>query len=36
MLITFNTGSKGYILSRGKNNLSATELSTSLGKLIAQ
>lgn len=36
MLITFDTGSNGYILSRGKNNLSATELSTSLGKLIAQ
>jgi hypothetical protein len=36
MLITFDTGSNGFILSRGKNNLSATELSTSLGKLIAQ
>ena len=36
MLITFDTGSNGFILSRGKNNLSGTELSTSLGKLIAQ
>ena len=36
MLITFDTGSNGYILSRGKDNLSGTELSTSLGKLIAQ
>ena len=36
MLITFDTGSNGFILSRGKNNLSATELSTSLGRLIAQ
>ena len=36
MLIIFDTGSNGFILSRGKNNLSATELSTSLGKLIAQ
>ena len=36
MLIMFDTGSNGFILSRGKNNLSGTELSTSLGKLIAQ
>ena len=36
MLITFDTGSNGFILSRGKNNLSGTELSTSLSKLIAQ
>lgn len=36
MLITFDTGSNGFILSRGKNNLSGTELSTSLGKLISQ
>ena len=36
MLITFDTGSSGFILSRGSTNLSATELSTSLGKLIAQ
>lgn len=36
MIITFDTGSNGFILSRGKNNLSGTELSTSLGKLIAQ
>lgn len=36
VLITFDTGSNGFILSRGKNNLSGTELSTSLGKLIAQ
>lgn len=36
MLITFNTYSNGFILSRGKDNLSDTELSTSLGKLIAQ
>lgn len=36
MLITFDTGSNGFILSRGKNNLSGTDLSTSLGKLIAQ
>lgn len=36
MLITFDTGSNGFILSRGKNNLSGTELSTSLCKLIAQ
>lgn len=36
MIITFDTGSNGFILSRGKDNLSGTELSTSLGKLIAQ
>lgn len=36
VLITFDTGSNGFILSRGKNNLSGIELSTSLGKLIAQ
>nr|DAQ73932.1 MAG TPA: hypothetical protein [Herelleviridae sp.] len=36
MLITFDTVSNGFILSRGKDNLSGTELSTSLGKLIAQ
>lgn len=36
MLIMFDTGSNGFILSRGKDNLSGTELSTSLGKLIAQ
>lgn len=36
MLIMFDTGSNGFILSRGKNNLSGTELSASLGKLIAQ
>ena len=36
MLITFDTYSNGFIMSRGKDNLSATELSTSLGKLIAQ
>jgi hypothetical protein len=36
MIITFDTYSNGFILSRGKDNLSGTELSTSLGKLIAQ
>lgn len=36
MLITFDTHSNGFILSRGKDNLSGTKLSTSLGKLIAQ
>lgn len=36
MIITFDTNSNGFILSRGKDNLSGTELSTSLGKLIAQ
>ena len=36
MIITFDTDSNGFILSRGKDNLSGTELSTSLGKLIAQ
>jgi hypothetical protein len=36
MLITFDTHSNGFILSRGKDNLSGTDLSTSLGKLIAQ
>lgn len=36
MIISFDTGSNGFILSRGKNNLSGTELSTSLGELISQ
>lgn len=36
MIITFDTNSNEFILSRGKDNLSGTELSTSLGKLIAQ
>ena len=36
MLISFDTDNNGFILSRGKDNLSGTELSTSLGKLISQ
>ena len=36
MLISFDTVSNGFIISRGSTNLCGTELGTSLGKLIAQ